>query len=127
MREGNRIASKFDLNQQQFVVLNYIKHHQPVSQNQICSGLLYEKSNISKIIKKLETLGYISISKSVNDGRTSIIECTKKGKEIIKIALKEYDDFNNLFLDGLSVDQLENAFNATEVINNSIRKKNQSL
>ena len=48
MREGNRIANKFNINQQQFVVLNHILYYQPVSQNQICSGLFFEKSNLSK-------------------------------------------------------------------------------
>ena len=123
MREGNKIAGKFKINQQQFVVLNYIIRNQPVSQNQICSGLLFERSNISKIIKKLEIMKYIDVSKSNNDGRTAIIECTKKGKEIIKLALKEFNDFNNQFLNELSSDQVENAFNITEVINNSIKRK----
>ena len=121
MREGNRIANKFKINQQQFVVLNYILHNQPVSQNQICSGLLYEKSNISKIIKKLETLKYINVNKSVSDRRSTIIECTKKGKEIVKIALHEFNDFNNQFLNGLSDGEVNNALNVTEVINSSIK------
>lgn len=122
IREGNRIVSQYNLNQQQFVVLNYIMHNQPVSQNQICSGLIFEKSNISKIIKKLESLNYISVNKSANDGRTSIIESTKKGKDIIKIALKKFNDFNDHFLDEVSDDTIENALLVTEIINNSIRK-----
>lgn len=123
MREGNRIAIKFNINQQQFVVLNYILHNQPVNQNQICSGLLFEKSNLSKIIKKLETLKYIDVNKSISDGRSTIIECSKRGKEIVKKALQEFNDFNNQFLNELSDEQVNNVLNVTEVINNSIKNK----
>ena len=121
MREGNKIASKYKINQQQFVVLNYILHNQPVNQNQICSSLLFEKSNISKIIKKLETLKYIDVNKSLSDRRSTIIECSKKGKEIVKIALQEFNDFNNQFLNGLTDEQVNNALDVTEVINSSIK------
>jgi DNA-binding MarR family transcriptional regulator len=76
-RNGNCILHEFNINQQQFVVLNHIFRNQPVNQSNICSNLLFEKSNISKIISKLESLKYIDQRKSGDDKRSTVITCTK--------------------------------------------------
>ena len=68
-REGNRIVSDFGLNQQQLVVLKEIQEKGPVSQREICSELLLEKSNVSKIVGKLYSQGYITVSHSERDNR----------------------------------------------------------
>ena len=72
-REGNRIVSEYGLNQQQFVVLKYISRHQPINQKEIYSHLLFEKSNLSKIIKKLKNLDLIKKETDLNDSRYSLL------------------------------------------------------
>lgn len=106
-REGDRIAKRFDLNQQQYVVLNYIFHYQPICQREICSSLLFEKSNISKIIKKLEVLGYIVQQTSDSDKRSVSIMSTKKGEVLIKQGNLLFEEFNSRMIQQLSHEEIK--------------------
>ena len=118
LREGNIIARRYGLNQQQFVVLNYIKFNGPINQNQICSSLLLEKSNISKIMKKLEQLKYINISQSSVDKRARIVECSTIGQNIITEGTKQFNALNKILLKELSDDQLNQLHAISMVISN---------
>lgn len=79
-RKGNRITGQFGLNQQQFVVLNEIVRQGPIMQKHLVSELIYEKSNISKIVKKLIKLGFITTKPWPGDGRAFGLKATPKGK-----------------------------------------------
>ncbi len=110
-REGDRIVKVFYLNQQQYVVLNFIFRNQPLSQNDICSRLLYEKSNVSKILKKLEDLKYVMQKPSNKDKRYIDIICTDKGVEVVKQGNILFDDYNNKLLGLLSKSDIKVAEN----------------
>ena len=49
----NPVCQKFGLKQQQFNVLNEILWYGPISQKELGETLLFEKSNVSKIVKTL--------------------------------------------------------------------------
>lgn len=110
-REGDRIVKDFKLNQQQYVVLNFIYINQPLSQNDICSSLLYEKSNISKILRKLEDLNYVTQSPSIKDKRFINIFCTDKGVEVLKHGNILFDEYNNKLLELFSKSDIKAAEN----------------
>ena len=52
-RGMNQICQRYGLKQQQFSVLNEIVWHGPLTQKELCESLLFEKSNVSKIVKLL--------------------------------------------------------------------------
>ena len=52
-RQMNMDFQRFGLKQQQFSVLNEIIWHGPISQKELGETLLFEKSNVSKIVKIL--------------------------------------------------------------------------
>src|SRR5210317_2577196 len=52
-REMNQVCQRFGLKQQQFSVLNEIVWLGPLTQNALGETLLFEKSNVSKIISIL--------------------------------------------------------------------------
>jgi len=83
-RLGNSITGKYGLNQQQFVVLSEIVDRGPINQKQLVGGLVIEKSNLSKIVKKLKTVDLINITSSPEDGRTTLLSATKKVKQFGK-------------------------------------------
>ncbi len=118
-REGNRITAPFGLHQQQFVVLNFITNREPLSPHQICSGLLYEKSNVSKIIKKLEKMELIKISNSATDKRVNIIESTKDGKKVVAKVNQHFNEFNQQLLNGYS----DKEVNETLIFMNKLKFK----
>ena len=107
-REGNRIVSDFGLNQQQLVVLKEIQEKGPVSQREICSELLLEKSNVSKIIGKLYSQGYITVSHSERDNRRSILTVTAKGNSILDRCMERLNQWNSEWLRPMSARELNN-------------------
>jgi DNA-binding MarR family transcriptional regulator len=52
-REMNQVCRRFGLKQQQFSVLNEIVWHGPINQKELGESLLFEKSNVSKIVRIL--------------------------------------------------------------------------
>lgn len=123
LREGNRIASKYQLNQQQFVVLNYIHNTVEVHQNDICSSLVYEKSNVSKIVKKLEKLDYVSLRVDGENARSMIIEATSLGAQVVKEGLVQFSLFHENLLEDFSSFEIDNVLLATNMLSHMVRKK----
>ena len=121
LREGNRIASRYQLNQQQFVVLNYINNNLEVRQNDICSSLVYEKSNVSKIVKKLEKLGYVVLKEDKEHTRSLIIETSTLGVRVVEEGLVEFSRFHKNFLKEFSSFEIDNVLLATNMLSHVIR------
>jgi DNA-binding MarR family transcriptional regulator len=121
LREGNRIAEKYGINQQQFVVLNFIGENELVSQKEICSSLLYEKSNVSKIIKRLEKIGLVEKKSSSGDLRYSHINITPKGQKVINQGIEDFNEFNTKLLGELSDNEIEMSLKTTTMLNKLIK------
>ena len=123
LREGNRIAEKHGINQQQFVVLNFISENELVNQKEICSNLLYEKSNVSKIIKRLEKRGLIEKKSSSGDLRYSHIYITAKGQKMVNEGIEDFNEFNNELLKNLSEKEVEVTLKTLQLLNKTIKEK----
>ena len=96
-REGGRELSQVGLTHQQFLVLTRISEQGSVSQKDLCDKLLYEKSNVSKIIKKLLAVELIDISTDPEDARRQVIRTTdqgslavQKGKKIVSAWVEQW-------------------------------------
>jgi len=113
-REGDRLAGSFGLNQQQFVVLKEIQEKGPVTQKEICSEFLFEKSHVSKIIKKLKAAGLISMSASSDDGRSRLCMITAKGEMTVQECMKQLNRWNRSWLRPLSKNDLKETCNSLD-------------
>ncbi len=96
-REGGRELSQIGLTHQQFLVLTRISEQGSVSQKDLCDKLLYEKSNVSKIIKKLLAFALIDISSDPEDARRQVIRindqgslAVQKGKRIVSAWVEQW-------------------------------------
>lgn len=83
-REGDRVLAPVGLTHQQYVVLLRISERGPLSHKDICSALLHEKSNISKIIKKLASSDLIQTFPKPGDGRVQMTRVTDDGKSRLR-------------------------------------------
>jgi DNA-binding MarR family transcriptional regulator len=106
LRTGNRISDEFGLKQQQFVVLNEIANIGEVNQKQLVGELLYEKSNVSKIVKKLKTLGLIEVTPSPEDGRITMLRITTPGKKTWVECMTKFDAWNREWIKPLTTDEI---------------------
>ena len=113
-RLGNSITGKYGLNQQQFVVLSEIVDRGPINQKQLVGGLVIEKSNLSKIVKKLKTAGLIKITSSPEDGRTTLLSATKKGRTIWEECMEEFVEWQVNWARPLTNDELNQTIKVVE-------------
>jgi len=95
-RELMRALAEYSMTPEQWHVMMTLWHTgKPLYQSDIGQMLLKDKHTISRIIKRLERDGWINKNTSLNDGRVTIIEVTKKGaslKDEIPQKLSEHFD-----------------------------------
>ncbi len=106
-KTGASVTKEYGLTQQQFVVLNEIVEKETVNQKQLVGELLFEKSNVSKIVKKLNNSELIDISISKDDARLTVLSATKKGENLRRKCLDSLNELSLEWLDSLSEDEIE--------------------
>ena len=89
-RELNQVCQQFGLNTNQFSALNEIVTKGPLSQKKLCEKLLFEKSNISKIIKTLLHKGLVNVIHPPEDRRLTLLVETHKGLELWKCCMQDF-------------------------------------
>jgi DNA-binding MarR family transcriptional regulator len=101
-RTGNRMIEDHGLNQQQFVILNEIVLRRQVSQKQLVADLLLEKSNVSKIVKKLREAKLVNVDLSTEDRRATLLSPTIKGREVCGHCMNILQNWNREWLASFS-------------------------
>lgn len=89
-RETNQVCQRFGLKQQQFSVLNEIVQNGPISQKELVEILLFEKSNISKIVNILFKKNWIRVVVSPLDRRLTLLSDTPEGLSVWKDCMKDF-------------------------------------
>jgi DNA-binding MarR family transcriptional regulator len=80
------ILSQWDLTYPQYLVLLLLWEQDHRNVSDICNCLLLETSTLTPLLKRLETKGYISRTRSAKDERNVIIELTEKGNSFRELA-----------------------------------------
>ncbi|MES0488345.1 MAG: MarR family transcriptional regulator [Leptospirales bacterium] len=122
-KAGNRILSEYHLNQQQFIVLNEIVRKKTMTPNEIVLELGYEKSNISKIIKKLKVLKYLESVLNPDDHRSIILKPTTIGIKIWKQGIHKLNKDNNIMFQKISIEDIIIMKESVHMISNIIFRK----
>jgi DNA-binding MarR family transcriptional regulator len=91
-REMNQVCRRFGLKQQQFSVLNEIVWHGPISQKEIGENLLFEKSNISKIVSILLEKKWIDVEIAPGDRRMTLLFETLEGAAVWKDCMQAFHE-----------------------------------
>ncbi|MCP4162857.1 MAG: winged helix-turn-helix transcriptional regulator [Deltaproteobacteria bacterium] len=113
-REGNRMARDYGIKQQQFVVLNEIVINGPVNQKKIIGELLFEKSNVSKIIKVLLKKEMIKVEQSKTDSRVTLLTCTSQGYKVWQNCINDMDKWSKSFTSDLSKEEITHSIQILE-------------
>jgi len=119
-REGNRLLLPYQLNQQQFAILFEIAKAKEVQQKNMVNRLLLEKAHVSKVVKKLQTMGLIDIIPLPYDKRSALLSPTEKGQKLVDECRAIFHKWNKEWLVQFnapelhqildSVDKLQKAF-----------------
>ena len=89
-RDLNQVCQQFGLNINQFSVLNEIISKGPLSQKALCEKLLFEKSNISKIVKTLLHKNLVIVAVAPEDRRLTLLIESQEGVELHKACMQNF-------------------------------------
>lgn len=87
----NKVLKDYDLTSSEFLALRYIRKKRGVNQDMLCDVLNVDKSAVTRILKKLETKGYITREIDENDRRHKKISITERTKKL-KMASISYEE-----------------------------------
>ena len=122
-REMNQVCQRFGLKQQQFNVLNEIVWHGPISQKELGEMLLFEKSNISKIVKILFEKKWIRVAVATHDRRLTLLTETPEGFDVWKESMQAFYQLSSELISILSVYEQDNAIRLLNKLEKAFKRK----
>ena len=87
IRKYTPLLNKLDLTYTQYIVMMYLWENKECNVKELGKTLLLDSNTLTPLLKKLESKNYITINKSSNDSRNTIISITEKGLELKESAL----------------------------------------
>ncbi len=120
-KKANQLLSPFGLNQQQFSLLFEIFKAGRVNQKTMVNRLMLEKAHVSKIIKKLHSMGLIGIVPSTDDKRSSWLSITEKGKDVVEGCRKALGEWNGAWITSLAGGERMKMVDSLSLLQSSLR------
>ena len=122
-REMNQVCRRFDLKQQQFSVLNEIVWHGPINQKELGEALLFEKSNVSKIVRILLEKKLIDVEVAPGDRRMTLLFETPEGLAVWKDCMQAFHESSTEILSLLSEDEATEAIRFLKKLQKAFKTK----
>jgi len=122
-REMNQVCQRFGIKQQQFSVLNEIVWHGPLTQKELGETLLFEKSNVSKIVKILFSKKLIRVAVANNDRRLTLLSETPEGYAVWKESMQAFNELSSELISVLSENEQVNAIRFLNKLQNAFKRK----
>ena len=122
-REMNQVCQRFGLKQQQFSVLNEIVWHGPLTQKELGETLLFEKSNVSKIVKILFEKKWIRVTVAAHDRRLTLLTETSEGFAVWKESMQAFNESSSELISVLSENEQVTAIRLLNKLQNTFKRK----
>ncbi len=122
-REMNQVCQRFGLEQQQFNVLNEIVWNGPISQKELGDTLLFEKSNVSKIVKILFEKKWIRVAVATHDRRLTLLSETPEGFAVWKESMQAFNESSSELISVLSENEQVNAIRLLKKLLRAFKRK----
>jgi MarR family 2-MHQ and catechol resistance regulon transcriptional repressor len=122
-REMNQVCQRFGLKQQQFNVLNEIIWNGPISQKELGETLLFEKSNVSKIVKILLEKKWIRVVVATHDRRLTLLTETPEGFAVWKESMQAFNQSSSELMSNLSEYDQVNAIKLLKKLEKAFKRK----
>ncbi len=116
-----RFFRKFDLTVSRYYALYHIGETPGISFSQLSERMVCDKSNVTRIIKGLETAGYVTRQPHETDGRTLRLYLTDEGTAVYQHAAQSHQAYNQNRLSCLSDIQHESLLDGLVRLNEHMR------
>jgi DNA-binding MarR family transcriptional regulator len=122
-REMNQVCRRFGLKQQQFSVLNEIVWNGPINQKELGETLLFEKSNVSKIVRILLEKKLVDVEITPGDRRMTLLFETPEGLAVWKDCMQAFHESSTEILSLLSEDEAIEAIRFLKKLQRAFKTK----
>lgn len=103
------IFGKFKITQTQYAIMASLmwfeEHNEPVTQADLAEYTKIDKMTVSKAIRKLETVGFVSRQPSTTDARAMAVQFTDFGRSQIRQAIAAVETTDEEFFSCLTTEQ----------------------
>lgn len=113
-RESNRLLLPYQINYQQFSILFEIAKAREVQQKNMVNRLILEKSHVSKVVRKLQLMGLVSIIPSTCDKRSALLTPTAKGTKLVDECRTLFQKWNKEWFEQLNARELPQILDSTD-------------
>jgi len=122
-RETNRLLVPHHLNQQQFSILFEITKAKEVQQKHMVNRLMLEKAHVSKVVKKLQTMGLADVVPLPDDKRSSLLKPTAKGKKLVDTCRAIFQKWNKECLEQFNAQELDQILSSVDRLQKAFLSK----
>ncbi len=106
-----KMLDAYGISHAQFVVMAILlwfeNHDQQLTQVDIAKGTKLDKMTVSKSLKKLGFLGYVTRSESQQDTRAKWVNLTDRGKELVSQLIPRVEGIDEDFFRALKDDETQ--------------------
>ena len=124
-RQGNKMLQLFNLNLQQFSIFFEIAKAGKVKQKEMVNRLLLEKAHVSKVVKKLQQMELITITKNDEDKRSYWLSVTKKGEEVLKQCSEMFGEWHKEWISEIEESELSSIMDNLTILQNIFKEKSK--
>jgi DNA-binding MarR family transcriptional regulator len=110
------VLSQYGVTLHQFHLLWHIRSNRQIKVTEISDLMLVSTPTASRMINTLFDMGFVMKKKSHPDRRSTYLELTEKGEEIITKVYRRQMELINVLLEALSEKELDNFLDITESI-----------
>lgn len=121
IRKYTPMLSKIDLTYTQYIVMMYFWENRESNVKEISKTLLLDSSTLTPILKKLESKGFVTRSRSITDERNLVVSITDKGMKLRDDALSIPCEMSNCLK--LSEEEAKSLYMLTYKILMSVEKE----
>jgi DNA-binding MarR family transcriptional regulator len=124
--DGDRqLFSQFDLTATRYYALIHINEEPGISLSQLSDRLLCDKSNITRIIKSMESEGLVCRRPHERDGRALRLYLTERGRELRARAANAHLQYNRFRFTDTAVGGQTAVVNALNALRSQLNERKQ--
>ncbi len=122
-----RAAARFDSSLQPaaFHIVRWLYSFGPTNAASLAESTAMDRSSVSRLVKQLQSLGYVNKEASPSDGRGVVLSLTELGQQKVVEALKEKEDVFYKRISDWEDDELRDFIQMLKHINGFQQNKNE--
>lgn len=115
---------KYNLKLSDWVMISFLHNFKHLTLNEIGEMIGMEKPNVTRTTQHLVSLNIIHVEQNKQDKRKKNIHFTEKGNELHDFARKEFNEYEEKIVNGISEEEIQNTLITLKKLKKNIKSLN---